>query len=362
MDIPHKTALLCVLNWGMGHATRCVPLIQALQQRRVKIVIASDGAALAFLQQEFPDLCFEKLPAYNIQYPENENMAWAMAKQLPALLLTIAKERMATNKLVKRYQPNFIISDNRYGCYHKHIKSIFITHQLHLQAPFNLTLLANAANKFNHMLISNFSECWVPDAATTPNAAGALSHPPLHNTKFIGILSRLSTASVQQKKYKVMALLSGPEPQRSILQTILLKELKKLPHPSLLVKGTLVSNTTTRTHQITEVDFMNQAEITKAISESEVLICRSGYSTIMDLIAMQPNTKVIFIPTPGQTEQEYLAQKLANEKCGITYSQKKFSLSDALEKAENITTFKNSNYILESSTLLSQALTSVITD
>ena len=112
MDTQHKTALLCILNWGMGHATRCVPLIQALQQRNVKTIIASDGAALAFLQQEFPNLYFEKLPAYNIQYPENENMAWAMAKQLPALLLTIAKERMATNTLVKKHQPSFLFQKN----------------------------------------------------------------------------------------------------------------------------------------------------------------------------------------------------------------------------------------------------------
>lgn len=361
MTNPPKSILFCVLNWGLGHATRSVPIIQKLLQLNTKIIIASDGAALRFLQEEFPDLQFEELPSYGIQYPKNGNMIASMAKQAPYLLSVIAKERKAIQILYQKHRFNCIISDNRYGCFDKRTKSIFITHQLHLQVPKNVRLLSYFLNRFNHKLIKNFDECWIPDMPEEKNLSGKLSHPALPKCRYIGLLSRFEKINDDKKKYKVFTLLSGPEPQRSIFQNIVLQQLEAADFTSILCAGTKEREIFSTSKNVEATSFMQQETIAKTMAESKFLICRSGYSTIMDLVKMQANIKVIFVPTPGQTEQEYLAKKFAADNLCINISQKKFSLSDALKRAEFLDIFSAENYILESSTLLSQALTSVIT-
>ncbi|HRP39211.1 MAG TPA: glycosyltransferase [Chitinophagales bacterium] len=357
-----KTALLCVLNWGLGHAARCLPIIKALEAQNVKVIIASDGDALAFLKKELPSNIFEELPSYNIQYPKDKNMMMAIGKQMPSLLLALVREQKATKVLAEIHQVDFIISDNRYGCYHNKIKSIFITHQLYPKMPDGASLLQNVVNKISANRIKKFSECWIPDFPNKTNLSGNLAHPPLPNCKYIGSLSRFSNLqNSSNKKYKVFALLSGPEPQRSILENILIKEFEESSFNSILVRGKFDNSIQNSSTKAKVVNYMNEKEIAQTLSESEYFICRGGYSTIMDLVTMQPDAKVVFIPTPGQTEQEYLAQKFASENLCVTMAQKKFSLSEALEKAEKVKSFKLENYILESSTLLSQALTSVIT-
>jgi uncharacterized protein (TIGR00661 family) len=350
-----------VLNWGLGHAARCVPIINELLHLNAKIIIASDGDALTFLSKQFPFLTFETLPAYDVTYPKDENMVAEMAFQLPKLISAIKQEQIAVNRIVQKHRIELIISDNRYGCHHSKVKSIFITHQLHLQMPFNKTLLRWATNSINRKLISRFNKCWIPDLPSQQNLSGALAHPPLPNCEYIGALSRFKTIEPKAFKYKVFALVSGPEPQRSIFSELLQSELKKLNEPCLLVLGSFLGSIKSSSKQINIVNFMNTEEIAQAMSESSYFVSRSGYSTIMDLAMMQPTAKVIWVPTPGQTEQEYLANKFEKENLCVAMEQKKLSLSDAIEKAEKIKSFKETNYILESSTLLSQALTSAIT-
>ncbi|MDW8274180.1 MAG: glycosyl transferase family 28, partial [Chitinophagales bacterium] len=141
-----KTVLLCVLNWGLGHAARCVPIIEALIKNNAKVVVASDGEALHFLQKIFPDLTFEKLPPYDVSYSSDGILWWAMAKQIPGLIKTIQEEARITQLLIKKYRPSLIISDNRYGCRSKEIFSVFICHQLHIQMPSPFTMLQNTLN------------------------------------------------------------------------------------------------------------------------------------------------------------------------------------------------------------------------
>lgn len=358
----NKTALLCILNWGLGHAARCLPIIKELEKLKIKVIIASDGDALAFLKKELPLNTFEELPSYNIHYPKDENMMIAIGTQMPSLLLALIREKNATKNIIKKHQISFIISDNRYGCHQSNIKSIFITHQLYPKMPENARFLQPIVNKLIQKQIKKFSECWIPDFPNKNNLSGSLAHPPLPNCKYIGLLSRFSKLkNASEKKYKFFALLSGPEPQRSILEKILLKTLETSNYESIVVRGKPNDNECLNSEKVKLINYMNETDIAQTLSQSEYFICRGGYSTIMDLAAMQPKSKIIFIPTPGQTEQEYLAQKFAAENWGVAISQKQFSLSKILEKAEKTEYFKPENYMIESSTLLSQALTSFIT-
>lgn len=322
MPSERKTILLCVLNWGIGHAARCVPLIEKWLRENKRVVIASDGAALQMLQVEFPDLLFEELPPYNVQYDKGGNMVFAMARQLPKFINAINEEHKALNNLIERYKPEMVISDSRFGCHTTKAKSVFVTHQLHLIMPEAWKWMESIINHFNHKQIAKFDECWVPDAEGTDNLSGKLSHPALPNVQYIGTLSRFKKAIKTEKKFDVLAVLSGPEPQRTLLEEKLRKQLSKSGLTYLLVRG-LPSKTNSKAN---EVNYLKAGELSSTIAQSKVVICRSGYSTIMDLMALQADTKIVFIPTPGQTEQEYLGNKLEEENLAKCIPQEKLNV------------------------------------
>jgi len=305
--------LFGVLNWGLGHAARSIPLIQKLLAEDYEVILASDGEALALLQQEFPQLLFEKLPAYNVHYSKNPYFfSLKLLSQTPYILQTIRKEKKIVRKLADKYQPDFILSDNRFGFRHKLVRSIYITHQLRVLSgcttPLSTWLHARIYNQYD--------EIWVPDYAGEINFSGKLGH--LNTTdkkiKYIGILHRLQKQETS-KQYDIAAVLSGPEPQRSLLEKELLDKMANLPFKTALVQGVVKGKANVVKHKGTDVyNYLTREQLQKLINASETIISRSGYTSIMDLLYLQK--KVLWIPTPGQKEQEYLAQYLA-EKYGF---------------------------------------------
>ena len=209
-----KTVLIAPLNWGLGHATRCIPIIRFLQTQQVNIILASDGRALHLLKKEFPNLTALELPSYGITYPTT-NMVWNIAIQMPKFFKTIFKERKAIQKICMDHKVDVIISDNRFGVFYKGAYSIFLTHQINLPIP--IPGIRAIGNWFNKKVIKGYDECWVPDFKSTPNLAGNLSHG-YDGVRFIGPLSRMNPIEATIRR-KAIVILSGPEPQRTILET-----------------------------------------------------------------------------------------------------------------------------------------------
>jgi len=303
--------LVTPMDWGLGHASRCVPLIRELIHQGAEVFLASSGPGLDLLKQYFPQLPSENLPAYNIRYPF-ENMIWNLAQQMPRISNTIWSEHKSIKYLVQRYRIECIISDNRFGCYTAQTHNIFITHQLSIQTPklWNTLPIHSIVNRFNRYFIEQFDECWVPDIPGPDNLSGALSSAridiPVH---FIGWLSSLKFQD-QPNRYLCTAVLSGPEPQRSRLEAILRPQLQSLEAPTLLVRGILDQNTQVeKKEQLTIVPYLLGEALNTAMAASDLIIARSGYSTLMDLAIL--GKKALLIPTPGQTEQVYLARRLA---------------------------------------------------
>lgn len=334
-----KRILVCVLNWGLGHAARCVPVIEHLTEAGFEVFIGSDGAALTFLKREFATLTLFELPGYNISYPANGNMAFSMLLQSPKIISTIKKETEVVEKFIEKNEISFIISDNRYGCYSEKIKSVFITHQLTIQAPAGAQFIIN---KINSSFLKKFKEIWVPDVEGENNLSGDLSHKhKFKNVYYTGSLSRFNNCPIGIEKnflFKFMILLSGPEPQRSILEKELLKEAEKISEPVLFVRGLIEEKEQLNfsSANITFKSFLKGDELTEAFAETEIVVCRSGYSTIMDLAAL--NKKAVLIPTPGQTEQEYLADYFQEKKIFLKKEQGSLNLKEA---ADSITLYSS---------------------
>ena len=326
-----KKILIAPLNWGLGHATRCIPIIKALDENGFEPIIASDGVALALLKKEFPKLISIELPAYNIQYAENgKNFKWKVVAQLPKMVIAIKKEKAKIRKIVENYEIEGIISDNRLGVYSSRVPSVFITHQLNVLSGKTSWL----TTKLHLRYLLKFNSCWVPDVSGAENLSGKLGHPEkiVEKINYIGPLSRIEKKTLPIK-YDIMVLLSGPEPQRTLLEKKLIKELENSSKEILFVKGIVESQQQIeKVNSITYYNFMNSEELSTAFNESEFVVCRSGYTTVMDLAKLEK--KAFFIPTPGQYEQEYLAKKYKEE--GLV----PFAMQDDF-KIENIQVIDN---------------------
>ena len=322
-----KHILFTVLNWGLGHASRSIPLIQTLIDQSANVIIGSDGRALDLLREEFPALECIELPAYNVHY-QTKNMFWNIGTQLPKIVRAIRAEHQLIKKIVHQKQINAIISDNRFGCYHADIPSMFITHQIRIK--INVPVLETLVQKVNELFIKKFDQCWIPDYESTPNLSGKLSHHhQLKNVKYLGALSRMQLFETTIK-YDLIVVLSGPEPQRSILEKQILKQLKFTHLKTLIVQGTTASFEEKQlTPNIKQISFLTTKALNKAILESNIVVCRSGYSSIMDLVALKK--KAILIPTPGQTEQIYLTEHLAQLAYFVTQQQNELDIGKGIK-------------------------------
>ncbi len=296
-----------ILNWGLGHATRCVPLIKAAEQAGFDPVLASDGAALDFLKTQFPHCKTEELPAYDIHYQSSGKLLWTMLGQMPKVLSVSRKEQKKLADLVEKHSPVGVVSDNRPGFYNPKVPSVYMTHQLKIMLP----AMRHFFSKAHHRYINWFDECWVPDFENEPFLTGEMGHDlkPEIPLKFIGPMSRFSRPIdfSKKKKYRACALLSGPEPQRTFLEEKLLSEMGKMEGHFMIIRG--LKNPEEEVEKNSNVDIKNFAEsdeILEIFSQSEIIISRSGYSSIMDYFFLK--NKALLIPTLGQPEQEYLAR------------------------------------------------------
>ena len=330
-----KRILVAPLNWGLGHVTRCIPLIQALREMGVEVFLASDGAALHLLRAEFPLLPTFELPSYRIRY-ESNNMLRNMAGQLPRIGYAVRAEKWATDRLVKEYGLHGIISDNRYGCFSRRADSVMITHQLHLRVPNRVAKWT--ANQVMRLALNKFDRIWVPDVAAAPGLSGQLSHSEtkIHkDVRFIGPLSRMKTYPADPE-YDVAVVLSGPEPQRTLLEQRLLEQAMPLSKKFIFIQG----KTQSKSHyfaadHVEIVSYLTSRNLNDVLLGSKVIVCRSGYSSIMDLAAL--GKKAILIPTPGQTEQEYLAEALARQNIFLAQSQEELDLEMGLRAVKGTT-------------------------
>lgn len=222
------------------------------------------------------------------------------------------------------------------------IPSVILCHQLNL--PLKPRFLARIADWFHHLALSRFSEIWIPDFEGENNLSGDLSHSNRRRrkVKFIGILSRMRRRE-SELEYDAAIVLSGPEPQRSILEHMLVEQAIALPLRTIIIQG----KTRARQHYFVEehvevASYFTSEELNGCLAASKVVVCRSGYSSLMDLAAL--GKKALLIPTPGQGEQEYLARYLSG-KSGFAYQmQDRLNLGEGLKNVAELPALNPDDY------------------
>ncbi len=310
--------LVAPLNWGLGHATRCIPLIQKLLSEGHEIIIATDGHPMELLKAAFPDLSYITLASYKIHYNKGKSQLTAMLRSIPVILWGIIREHHQLKKIIREHQIERVISDNRFGLWNKHLHSTYITHQLMIKMPKGLGFMTPVIWLGHRFFINRFDVCLIPDFEGEDNLSGDLSHkyPVPRHARFIGPLSRLTQFSTQSPiipglRFDTVALVSGPEPQRTIFEQQLIKRFKNSTDRVLIIQGLPADKTSGQideTHEnLTILPHLDTDKLASILLQAKEIICHSGYSTLMDLYALNCLDKAELIPTPGQTEQEYLA-------------------------------------------------------
>ena len=336
-----KSVCISPLDWGLGHATRCITLIRALESLHYKIYIATEGKHEAILREAFPNAIFLKLRGYRIWYTKKRAfLIPGIILQIPKIVIAVIHEHLWLKNAASQYHFDLIISDNRFGFFHKHIKSVFITHQLELQTPFKWSTRLNQI--ITYAIIKKYNACWVADMEPPHHLSGILANPkqkPAVPIWYMNCLSRLQTeqATTNEAINKFgmntfLGIVSGPEPQRTLFENILWQQGNAMRVPFALVAGLPDNKGYHKKSELgTWFSHLNGNKLTEEIKHAKFIICRGGYTTLMELIPFKK--KLIFVPTPGQTEQEYLGQYWQAKKWAITFSQSEFNLQTAIEKA-----------------------------
>lgn len=335
----NRQVFLVPLNWGLGHVTRSVPIIKNFRDRGDFVLVGGSPSQLAIINQELPDIETIKFPHLKVKFNGKRNILISFLIQLPAFLIQILREHFAVKKVIRKFNIDLIVSDNCFGLWNKNIESIIITHQLNIILPDRLKLLTNPVNWINHRFIQKFDACWIPDVENHEGFSGKLSHDIKINikTEYLGILSRFQGLIKTDKtifsnhRKKLLILISGPENQRSIFEQTIKDQLGYVSkeYEYLIVRGLPEdhSDCLPGWH-----NHLPSGELMEVILSADAIICRSGYSTIMDLLTLHKTA--LLVPTPGQSEQEYLAEYLSSRDLFCTMNQNEFELIPALEKIQ----------------------------
>ncbi len=337
-----KKVLIAPLDWGLGHATRCIPIITALLELGYHVTVATDGPHAIILREAFPNVTFLRLKGYGIRYSKNATgFALKMLVQIPRILYNIFREFWWLRTTNRQAHFDLIISDNRLGFFHLKTPSVFITHQLNLQTPFSWS--TNFLQWVQYTWFKLFyTMVWVPDMEGDQNLSGILGNPirkPSVPVWYMNCLSRLkayatSQTNEQQPAHLFLGIVSGPEPQRSIFQEILWAEGNQLHQPFKLIAGTADQASNKAVSEFGSIEpHLAGPDLVKAIENTKFIISRGGYTSLMELIPL--NKPLILVPTPGQTEQEYLAKRWQDKGWAVAYDQTQFKLETALKAAAN---------------------------
>ncbi len=341
-----KRVLVAPLNWGLGHAARIIPIIKLLIEQEFDVIIGAYGRSGELLKREFPNLKYIEFPSYSIEYSTCNKQTIKILFQIPAILFWTLKEHFRLKKIVRKHYISIVISDHRYGLWNKKTYNIFLIHQLNMRFPKGVRIFENLFNKLQHYVIRKYNECWVPDFEFPDNLGGELTRQPrgIMNLKYTGPLSRFKDLSIYNKNertYEILVVLSGPEPQRTILEDKLVKELQEIKKTVLFVRGVVGQDEIYAKEGIHYVDMLTSDKLGKYLALAECVICRSGYTSVMDLYLLQK--KAILIPTPGQPEQEYLAWWLDSKGYFIKTEQDKLLFENAIKRLQSVK-FPELNY------------------
>jgi hypothetical protein len=355
--------LICPLEWGLGHATRMIPLARKLKEMSHNVIIGSGEEHLSLFRTELPGISYISFPGFKPGYSRVLPQYIYLLFKIPVLLYHVFIEHWKLSRVITENNIDIIISDNRFGLWSRKITSVYVTHMPLIPFPKQVKFLEYIGVFLHRQIIKKYSLCFIPDLPGDLNLTGRLSHGIRlpDNVRYIGILSKFIAAgqSLNMDPVKFQhntVILSGPEPQREILkQKLVTLLINKEPRTVFFEGKPIKGGEIERKGNITFYSHLPAFRMKEIIESSDCIISRSGYTTIMELVSL--NCTALIIPTPGQTEQEYLAYYLSEKKWFYTIPQKDIKEGISFRKGKIIWQGEINR---QSSILLNEALNELL--
>jgi hypothetical protein len=290
-----------------------IPVADRLRRMNHNVLIAAGEEHLNLFREEMPGLTLIPFKGFKPGYSRYLPQYLTLLFKTPLLLFHILKEHFTLKGLIDQYSLDIVISDNRFGLWNNKVRCAYVTHMPLIPFPKPFQFLEFTGVFLHRFIIRKYSFCFIPDLPGKINLTGRLSHNIKlpENVRYIGILSRFaesdntSSAGYDTFRHNTV-ILSGPEPQRSIFKEKILNLLRDEKSCTVFLEGKPgKGNKIVGSGNFTFYSHLPATEMGKMIATSENIITRAGYSTIMELASLNKNA--LLVPTPGQTEQEYLA-------------------------------------------------------
>jgi len=337
----NPVVLVCPLSWGLGHASRCIPVVRKLLQKNCIVHIGGSEEVIAIMKGEFgQEVSYVSFGGMRVRY--GKRTFFNLILQTPKFIFTSIFEHYKLRKVIKLIGANAVISDNRYGLWSKKVFTVFITHQLNIKLPSKFSFLQNLLSYVIKKIIRKHNALWIPDNRFEKKFAGELSEDgeSFHlQTFYTGLLTRFSgtgfdnliTGGRESGKKIVLCIVSGPEPQRAFFEKSLICQLQQIPYDSVLLRGVPGNNNRVQKGRCIIYDHTDSHNFSRLISSASLIVCRPGYSSLMDLSAF--GSKALLVPTPGQPEQEYLAELHKERRWCYSVNQDDLDLKTDIEVA-----------------------------
>ena len=303
-----KSVLISPLCWGLGHATRIIPVIRAFENENCRVSILAHANLIAYLQERFPELNYHVDTSSCISYRKGMGF-FKMLGTAIKLLTRYKREQKTIRKLLRKTHFDIIVSDNRYGIWNRSCRNILITHQLKPIISGFYSLFTKKVHRYIDAKIANFDHVWIPDYKDR-TLSGALSQSNADSDKFnyIGLLSRFENSPIVangSEEHSYLIITSGPREHRVKMTDYFIKRNRR---KNEIIKIIGEAHTTDIPEHIEIINNPGDELFAKLVSSAACIITHSGYSTLMDLIML--GKSAIIIPTHGQSEQKYLAKRL----------------------------------------------------
>jgi hypothetical protein len=355
--------LICPLEWGLGHAARMIPVARKLQEMNNNVIIGSGEEHLSLFRNELPGLAYIRFSGFKPGYSRFLPQYISLLLKLPLLLFHIIVEHYRLKRILQEYAIDIVISDNRFGLWNRKVTSVYVTHMPLIPFPKHMKFLEPIGVLLHRIIIKKYSLCFIPDLPGDLNLTGRLSHGIKlpDNVRYIGILSKFITFNQANEEnpaefHHNTVILSGPEPQREMLKQRLVTVLKEKEPPTVILEGKPCNSDEVHTDgNITFCNHLPAFRMKEMIQGSDSVITRSGYTTIMELVSL--NCTALIIPTPGQTEQEYLAEYLSEKGWFNTIKQSKIKEGILLTPLKPVF---QSEINMQSSILLTEGLNEML--
>ena len=313
--------LVAPLDWGLGHASRCVPVVQFLVEQGFEVVLGGSGNSLAYLKHRFPELVSVELPSAKMNYGRNGMLSLPFLFSMLRFASNIRREHRALKRIIAEYSIDYVFADNRLGLYSEVVPSFYMTHQLYFDNGFMSSLSARMMKRLHLRYIAKYRYCFVPDVEGELSLSGKLSEADIE-VRHLGPLSRFYGKDVQKIDANFdLLLLSGVEPQRTMLENIFVEKYSEMPNVRLhIIRGVADEDCISLPVNVTCENNPSDERIASLVVSAQRVFCRSGYSSLCDLAAL--GRRAVLVPTPRQPEQEYLAERFREKFGFVTFAQR----------------------------------------